>query len=155
MTALRKLRDWLRYERLAHYPALAAFDRESALQRLRAYEREERAASQPWLTTLNVLIIAFLATCAVLAAFNPLFNAFMLVTYIPGWLLQYELHCRIRRRVEAKVAAELSDGRLWKCVECDYDLRSSEERCPECGAPVRVAPPAPANSYGRSRCCLD
>ena len=144
MTALRRISDWFKYERLHHYPALAAFGREAAMKRLQAYEREERAACKPWLATAHVLIVVLILLWAAAAYFHPVANAFMIVMQIPGWVLQFALHRRIRRRVEAKVAAELRDGRLWKCVECDYDLRASETWCPECGAPVRVDPPAAA-----------
>jgi hypothetical protein len=141
MCALRNISDWFKYERLHHYPTLAAFDREAALKRLRAYEREERDACEPWFTMVRVLFAALLVVWAVTAYLFPITNAFIIVIQIPVWVLQFTFHRRIRDRVEAKVAAELRDGRLWKCVECDYDLRASETRWPECGGPVRIGLP--------------
>src|SRR5687767_14707091 len=41
MRPLTALRDWLRYQRLHHYPELAGFPREQALLRLEHYHREE------------------------------------------------------------------------------------------------------------------
>jgi uncharacterized paraquat-inducible protein A len=143
MTSLRKFRDWYR---LGRYPTLASFDPDAVLTRLRAREREERAAFQPWLTTVEVLLVTAVIAAWALVSFSLPWSALTLAVQIPALVLLYVIYRRIHRRVEAKVTAELGDGRLRKCVECDYDLRASEEKCPECGAPVRVAPPSSANS---------
>jgi hypothetical protein len=139
MGVFRKINDWLKYERLEHYPPLKAFDRAEALKRLRAYEREERAACQPWLTVGWVLIVV--SACGIFFLSFHLKGPLYSLVQVPAWLLQYMFYRRIRRRVEAKVAAELGDGRYWTCYECGYDLRASESRCPECGASVRAGPP--------------
>lgn len=140
MTTVRRISDWLKYGRLREHPALAAFDRDAALQRLRAYEREEWQASGRRLATVWALVIlAFIATWLVLEYFNIRNSDVWIVWLLPGAVFQYVMHRRVCRRVGARVAAELRDGRLWTCVGCGYDLRGSEERCPECGTPVRAA----------------
>ena len=89
------------------------------MKRLQAYEREEREACQPWLTTVWALIFAFGALSDGVGILQH-HGTGVRDRDADSWMvLQYVLHRRIRRRVEAKVAAELRDGRLWKCVECD------------------------------------
>jgi hypothetical protein len=137
-----RIAEWAKYERLHHYPALQTFDRDEALKRLKAHEREERAACQGWLNVANILLVLLPFAWGAWALYDR-FTAHLctLVLFVPTWALQYALHRRIRRRVEAKVAAELRDGRLWTCIECGYDLRASPgPLCPECGGRITVGP---------------
>src|SRR5688572_33263620 len=96
MTTLRKIADWSRYERLHHYPALAAFDRDAALRRLEAYERER---CQPWLTVVWVLIVVFGLLWTVMEYFSAARRPFMIVIQIPFWVLQYVMYRSEERRV--------------------------------------------------------
>jgi hypothetical protein len=88
-----------------------------------------------WLRVIVVIAVMIFAVWAALMHLHPAAGVLMTFTKVPFWVMRGVMHHRIRKRVETKVAAELRDGRLWRCYECDFDLRESSTTCPECGAP--------------------
>lgn len=141
MNVFRRLRDWVKYDPLSYHPALKQFDRDEAMQRLKAYNREEREAMQPWLTIGIVTILAFYAAFITASFWERFLIHLGTLLQIPLLGSQFYMHRRVRKRVGQRVAEELGEGRVWRCLECGYDLRASAERCPECGRPVRMGRP--------------
>ena len=142
MKVWRAFRDWCKYERLGHYPMLAQFGREEGLRRLLSYEREERETTKAYWQIVYVLAaVVFAIAWLIDSYFGVGAVVIAWLINVPLWGFQIAMHHRLRRRVEAKVAAELGDGRLWTCIGCGYDLRASEDRCPECGEAIRVTAP--------------
>lgn len=67
---------------------------------------------------------------------NGLFNNSMPLVWIVAGitaLIYWRLILRESRRLKAKERFE----RL-QCVHCGYDLRASDQRCPECGFPIQA-----------------
>lgn len=55
---------------------------------------------------------------------------FIVVTGLPAiWLVAVGRHLRRSRRIAAGL-----------CIQCGYDLRASQELCPECGTSIRLNP---------------
>jgi hypothetical protein len=139
---IRRVVDWFRYERLHHYPQLQRFEREEALARLKAYEKQMSKPGQGWLIFAAIIILvgSYALGWAVIGELSA-------ACYLPAYCVivayWYCTHRRLRKRVQAIITAELGDGKLHHCLDCGYDLRGSDgELCPECGQPIRVAPPS-------------
>ncbi|MDB5297422.1 MAG: hypothetical protein JWO31_3405 [Phycisphaerales bacterium] len=155
MTWFQRLADWFRYQRLHHYPVLAGVDRDVAMARLRAADRAERRACRPaiWLVGGVVAAAGSVALAMRVAGRQPFWSSVLIgLPSLASLMMQVALYHRVRSRLAAMLAAERQDGRLWQCMDCGYDLRASPDRCPECGAAVRVEPPQPAAGTGMLPC---
>jgi len=68
---------------------------------------------------------------------------------LPHWAIAIPLVCWILYRLFGPAAERQRRLRKGQCVNCGYDLRASEGRCPECGAEIagrRVPEPAAVSS---------
>jgi hypothetical protein len=97
----------MKYERLDHYPELDRFPRGEALARLNDYEREERAACQPWLRSFHVLmalgLVALVAACFFA---GDMAQIGLSLFQVPILIVQFVLYRRLRRRVRARMTME-------------------------------------------------
>ncbi len=120
-----RVADWWKYGRLSAYPVLSPLERDAALKRVKAHEREARRACQPWFAIGVAGSIAFVIAWYALASGSAVLARFSMLSCIPLVIVSCLFQRRIKWYVTMKLEAEENGGRLARCIECDFDLRAS------------------------------
>jgi hypothetical protein len=95
--------------------------------------------SPPWLQRLGFDYLSHSES-------RPVFGTRTFVRIVfPCWLpvVLGSLVAAVSLRVFLRDQRRRKREKMGLCITCGYDLRASQERCPECGSPIAARPSAP------------
>lgn len=124
---------------LALFPELRYFvDGQAPSEGLEAYFRFQRGWPTVACVALGVLLappIVLLLRLGLGYGIVTAIAVVIIVQLVISWLLLGLLFPALRRRqIRAALRQRLQESGIHPCPVCAYDLRSSPEQCPECGA---------------------
>jgi hypothetical protein len=106
-----KIADWIKYERLEHYPALARLPKPEALKLLKECEAEERNSRGRALRLFYGIVGICFLTMAAISLYHHQQNSRADVGLtIVAFALDYLSYRRLRKRVNARIEAQIKNG---------------------------------------------
>lgn len=136
---------------LSLFPELRYFvDGQVPVEDLHAYFRVQRG----WPTVTTVVLSVLLVPLAVLLLHRgfgvgivPTIAVVISGQLLISWLLLGLLFPALQRRpIRAALRKQLQASGIHPCTDCAYDMRSTPERCPECGARGEASSEAESSS---------